>query len=389
MRTAASNEPSCHPCLRQGAPSACMTRILDGTQFGVYVLTYPGDFHLSTVLVRSIQQVSPGLPIMIIPGEGFDRDDHPFNVPIMSQPEGRFWPQIGHQDRKFWAFQGPFEKFLYLDADTICTRSLDDLRSRIARQERRFLYTQTFTSKEDWHSVVRNPAHPKHASYVQRIAEGIGTGRLAAFDPDYDFLGRCDFNTGVFASRHLAITELDLESLNRAEREFYRKHLGQEAWSWTSSDLFFRDQGRLNYLAGKLEIPLLPLEPDLICVPGGSASKVSLDDVEQGTCTFHVVHWTGTAPSPSFFCRAPLFWLHAWLTAYLGRKDGLCYDPGYEWQFERVGYSLWRHYYQQLAGPMPLRQRLKWSRRDLRRVRKYLMNSIFRARWQKVRVDRS
>ena len=76
-----------------------MTRISNGTEFGVYILTYPGDFHLSTVLVLSIQKVSPDVPIMIIPGEGFDREDHPFHVPIMPEPAGCFWPQLGHQDR--------------------------------------------------------------------------------------------------------------------------------------------------------------------------------------------------------------------------------------------------------------------------------------------------
>jgi len=61
-------------------------------QFGVYILSYPGDFHLSLVLVRSIQHVSPGVPVMVIPGEGFERDDHPFVVPIMPVPTGRFSP---------------------------------------------------------------------------------------------------------------------------------------------------------------------------------------------------------------------------------------------------------------------------------------------------------
>jgi hypothetical protein len=51
--------------------------------FGIYILTYPGDYHLSMILVRSIQQVSPDLPIMIIPGEGFDLNEHPFDIPVM------------------------------------------------------------------------------------------------------------------------------------------------------------------------------------------------------------------------------------------------------------------------------------------------------------------
>jgi hypothetical protein len=74
-------------------------------QFGVYVLTYPGDFHLSRVLVQSIRHRNSGVPLMIIPGEGFERAEHPFDVPVMPVPGGRFWPTLGHMDRKFWAFQ--------------------------------------------------------------------------------------------------------------------------------------------------------------------------------------------------------------------------------------------------------------------------------------------
>src|SRR5262245_32836658 len=124
-----------------------MTRIPDRTEFGVYILTYPGDFHLSTVLVQSVRYVSPDVPITIIPGEGFDREDHPFDVPIMPEPNGHFWPRLGYQDRKFWAFQGPFERFLYLDADTICTKSLGSLRSRLTQQEDPFIYIQPWMSE--------------------------------------------------------------------------------------------------------------------------------------------------------------------------------------------------------------------------------------------------
>jgi len=83
---------------------------------GAYILTYPGDFHLSSSLIQSLRHFHPDLPIMIIPGEGFNRADHPFDVEVMPEPEG-FWRRVGHQSRDFWAFQGPFEKFLYLDAD--------------------------------------------------------------------------------------------------------------------------------------------------------------------------------------------------------------------------------------------------------------------------------
>ena len=56
--------------------------------FGIYVLTYPGDFHLSTALINSLKHFHPEIPIIIIPGEGFDLNNHPFNEPIMAEPQG-------------------------------------------------------------------------------------------------------------------------------------------------------------------------------------------------------------------------------------------------------------------------------------------------------------
>ena len=128
-------------------------------EFGVYILTYPGDYHLSSMLVRSIQQVSPAIPIMIIPGEGFDHHDHPFDVPIMPVPPG-FWAEIGHQDRCFWAFQGPFETFLYLDADMICTKSLESLRQRVVQQQGNFIYVRRRVERRS------SGTHGKHAVNV-------------------------------------------------------------------------------------------------------------------------------------------------------------------------------------------------------------------------------
>lgn len=347
-------------------------------KFGIYILTYPGDYHLSSILVRSIQQVSPDIPIMIIPGEGFDLNDHPFDVPVMLIPTG-FWAEIGHQDRDFWAFQGPFETFLYLDADTIVVKSLDDFAKRISRQKGDFIYTRFWIDDEKWRSVIQNPEHADHNKYRQTIANDVGRGPLAEFDPDHDFFSHKTFNSGVFASRRFAIKECDLASLNKAERKFYREVLGKDEWTWKSSELFFRDQGRLNYLVHKLSIPTCPLEPDLMTVAGASSVKVSLEDVKNNSCDFHVIHWMGAkSPTPSYFCTKPLFTVYAYLWAYVGRRKGRYVATGYEQLAESTGYSVWRHYYEQLYGSFHLWERLQWSWRDLKRV------SNLTGRWLKL-----
>lgn len=341
-------------------------------RFGVYVMTYPGDYHLSTMLVRSIQRVSPQLPVMIIPGEGFDLDDHPFDVPVMSPPTEGFWAEIGHQDRDFWAFQGPFDTFLYLDADTIVVKTLDDLAARISRQEGEFLYIHTWVGDDEWQSAIEDPRHPRHQECRQSVSRDIGRGPLAEFDPEHDFFARKTFNSGVFAGSRSAIKESDLASLNWAERKFYRDALGINEWTWKSSELFFRDQGRLNYLVRKLSIPTYPLEPELICVSGASAVYVPVEDVDSGSNDFHVIHWMGSkSPNPSWFCSGLLFTLYASLWAYVGRRTGRFVMEGYERLPEAPGYSVWRHHHLTTVGPFSLSQRIKWSFRDLRKVFKW------------------
>jgi len=346
---------------------------MTAADFGIYVMTYPGDDHLSTMLVRSIQQVSPDIPIMIIPGEGFDLDDHPFDVPVMPLPARGFWVQIGHQDRDFWAFQGPFRTFLYLDADTIVVKSLDDLARRIVRQEGEFIYIHSLMEDEEWTTAVTDPDHPDHAEYRQMVQRDIGHPPLERFDPQHDFYAHKPFNSGVWAGSRGAISEADLSSLNEAERKFYREFLGIADWTWKSSELFFRDQGRLNYLVRKLNIPTYPLEPDLVVISGARSVHVTTGQVRDNSCDFHVIHWMGAkSPSPSLFCSGLPFSLYAYLWAYVGERSGRFVMPGYDKLPEAPGYSVWRDLYRQSSGPFTLRDRLRWTARDLKKVGKLL-----------------
>lgn len=353
---------------------------MEGRDFGIYILTYPGDFHLSTVLVHSLRALNPGIPIMIIPGEGFEDADHPFDVPVMTLPDG-FWGQIGHQDRDFWAFQGPFETFLYLDADTICTGSLDALVARINRLHGNFLLVQPWKPDGEWRRAVGDPSHPQHRRLRKRVADDIGGGPLAAFDPEHDFYAHFPFNSGIFASRRGAITEHDLADLNRRERAFYRDVLGIDDWTWRSSTLFFRDQGRLNYLAHKVGLAVAPLAPELLCRAGTSAVHVTADGVREGAYPFHFIHWMGAkSPTPSLFCRQPLFSLYAFLWCAVGRETGRWFEPGYQRLPECVGYSWWRALNDAAARPPTIAERIRWTWGDVRRTAKLLARYLRRFR---------
>jgi len=338
-------------------------------QFGIYIQTYPGDIHLASVLVHSIRAVSPDLPIMIIPGDDFDFANSPFDVPIMSAPDG-FWAKLEHKDRSFWAFEGPFATFLFLDADILCVKSLDGIARRAIEQRGDFMFVLPWEDETRWRAIAGNPSHPEHDAHREVVRRNVGSGPLDQFDPDYDSLALPPFNTGTFVSRRSVIREHDLAALHKAERTFYRDVLHKE-WSWAAKDLFFYDQGRMNYLAAKLSIPLYPLEPDLICRPGASAVRVSHADVASDRCDFHIIHWMGSkSPSPSLFSAGSLFRIYASLWTAVGRRTGRHAATEYARLPECTGYSLWRYYREHCIGPISFGEKLRWSWRDLKKAAK-------------------
>ena len=334
------------------------------SEVAIYILTYPGDYYLSTALVRSLKYFAPGVPIMIIPGEGFDQDDNPFDVPVMRKPDG-FWGEIKHADRKFWSFQGPYEKFLYLDADIICTRPLYPLIEQLKHKNENSISVKINIEDELWREVIADPEHKWHKQSIQRVQTQIGNiGLLKIFDPDYDPYARYPFNDGLFSSVRGLIDEASFKELYEREKEFFRDNLGKN-FDWKSFDLFFGDQGRLNYLVDRLSIKRDRLSPYGNYQWGGEVKEVSLDKVLSAEAERDFIHWAGCPrPSLSIFCRKPL------LSLLSSAFPGL--PPEYKTLKEIPGYSVWRHFSaEEQKKKNTLAQRLKWTWLDVRKIARF------------------
>jgi len=336
-------------------------------EFGIYILTYPGDFHLSSSLIRSLRHFHPDIPIVIIPGEGFERGNHPFDTEILAEPGG-FWRTLGHHSRDFWAFQGPFEKFLYLDADTICTGSLSSLFSRIEAQEGSFLYAHIcFADQMTWEAATTDRNHPTHKAAKAWVKRGLGNpALLAQFDAHYDPYARAPFNSGIFASRRGVITEADLRALHEKEVSFYENIL-KRTFTWKSCELFYGDQGRLNYLVYKLDLPILDLWPDGHDFWAGDITdQVTVEECLNNRLPFKFIHWAGVPrPRPSFLCE-PLF---RWLDPLIYKFDDY---RRYEAYPEIPGYALWRHFQVRNEYPMTMKDRLSSTYSDVKRLARSL-----------------
>jgi hypothetical protein len=300
---------------------------------------------------------------MIIPGEGFVRDAHPFDVPIMPEPEG-FWSKIGHQDRDFWAFQGPFEKFLYLDADIIYTGSLNSLFARIREQKGKFIFVHIYHEQNSWQAEIEDKTHPKHEQHKAWVKRGLGNPNLLTqFDPTFNPYKRCPFNSGIFASSRGAITELDLRELHEKEVSFYKDTL-KKKFMWKSSELFYCDQGRLNYLVDKLELPIIDLKPDGHDYWAGDIrDRITVNKFLKNELNFKFIHWAGVPrPNPSIFCNPPFYWLN-----FLIDRRFNDYKK-YQGFPEIPGYALWYYFQTNNEYSMRLSDRLSWSYADLKRI---------------------
>jgi hypothetical protein len=335
--------------------------------FGIYILTYPGDFHLSTALIRSIRYFHPGIPMRIIPGEGFDRENHPFDIEILPEPGG-FWATMGYQSRDFWAFQGPFDKFLYLDADVICTGSLDSLFKRIQAQEGQFLFVHIcFEDQPTWEAAIRDENNPLHESARAWVARALGRPDLQIqFDPDYDPYSRAPFNTGIFASKRGTISEADLKALYEKEAAFYETKL-KTPFTWKACTLFYSDQGRLNYLVDKLHLSLIDTSPDgNDSWAGDIRESVTVEKCLNNKLDFKFIHWAGVPrPRPSICCHPVLQWLDPIIYPFHDYRN-------YENFPEIPGYALWRYFQSTNQYPMRINDWLRFTCDDLRRLRRGL-----------------
>ena len=275
------------------------------SDIGIYILTYPGDYHLSTALIRSLRYFGCDVPIMIIPGEGVDLHDNPFDVPIMATPGG-FWGELGHADRKFWSFQGPYDKFIYMDSDIVCTRSLTPFISRLENQSDALSMSTYRSTDAEWRSAIADSANVLHDSCVNRVSSQLGNVELLSeFDPEFDPYARYPFNSGLFASTREAISEEAFADLHTRERTFFHDRLNR-SFQWDSHHLFFGDQGRLNYLVDRLGIERHGTFPVGHYHWGGDALALPLETVLAGEAPCNFVHWAGTPrPSPSLFCTQP------------------------------------------------------------------------------------
>ena len=189
---------------------------------------------------------------------------------------------------------------------------------------------------------------------------------LKRFDSSYDPFLRYAFNSGVFASSRGTLVAQDFVDLLRREEHFFLQEL-HKPFAWRHFDLFFGDQGRLNYLVAQRNILVNNLAPHGHYIWGGCAIKITLADVLAGRADYSFIHWSGCPrPTPSWFSRGPLFPLVKLLNPAL--------ESGYVSLGEIPGYSVWRYFTDQVAGRrFSFAEQWRWTNRDAQKIVKSVL----------------
>lgn len=151
---------------------------------GIVCLANDGIIDGLIALAQSLHANSPGTPVTIIPFDtnleqtrriagrlGYEIYDDP-SLEEMDALGRRYWAGDSwraHTMRKFCAFWGPYDRFMFLDADIVVLESLDRYFEALRAQQAEFMY---FTS--DMSKVYKGPLRDEMVAH--RAAVGFNTG---------------------------------------------------------------------------------------------------------------------------------------------------------------------------------------------------------------------
>ena len=252
--------------------------MINNNEFGIVIPTYIGDIQLTKALLASIKMFCPDVPICIIRDGDFDISSliKTYNITHVITKEttknqflkDKCFKSIYSKMVAFW--EGPFEKFLCLDADCVLW---GDIVQKIKSFDADFIY---------------NNPHEDYAEFKIKKYY-FDFDKLFNYLPAFSWRGCHFFNAGVFVSKKKLLSIEELE---------YMYNL----WK-NDNKIIFRDQGILNYKVfyEKEHNNIKTLEMPLQCVVG-VFSKNDLEEMfkfKNDTPQVEspiILHWAGNKP---------------------------------------------------------------------------------------------
>ncbi len=179
---------------------------------GIVCLANDGIIDGLIALGESLRANSPNTSLTVIPFDanlrqtreltarlGFDIYDDP-SLAAMDSLGERYWPGEEwrpHTMRKFCAFWGPYERFMFLDADIVVLESLDRYFEALRAQQAEFMYFTTDMTKV-YEGTLREEMIARRAAVGFNTGLFMGLrGRLTAAMVE-DLFATCQSDRGGF-----------------------------------------------------------------------------------------------------------------------------------------------------------------------------------------------
>jgi hypothetical protein len=280
-------------------------------------------------------------------------------------PLGGYWDTLGHWNKGFCAFApyAPYEKFICLDGDMLCTSSFNGLIERLRKSDRNSLFATIFTQDDLWRKIIENESHPQHKKAKDWVRRGLGNvENMHRFDSAFDPYAICPISSGIYASTRGAIPEKAIMDLFEREKRFYSNVLKSTfEYRKNETQIFYGDQGRLVYLIDRMKIKLYNTQPDGSQVWAGNykVRNVPVGEALANQLTYSFIHLGGELRlSPSIFSKGLLHWVKSRTMREF--KNKLAHV---KYIREMPGYSLWKHYSDHTWFDTVL-----WTWRDIRLI---------------------
>ena len=218
-------------------------------------------------------------------------------LPVL-QLEGDIFRRLRGFFKKLWVLFGPYDRFLYLDADQIALKPLAPLIERICSAPRPFFIASL--NQAIRRQMFEEGDEVRRALYEQRCGR---VDLLEELDPGFDWCRTYPFSSGDFATHRDFIQLPALQSVFEAAQVLHRER-NLPPLGCSREGLFGADQGLFNYLVYRSGVPP-DLMPDLYLWGGMDRSTFEeLRARDRDDPLRHLfVHWGG-CPRPTLLRRS-------------------------------------------------------------------------------------
>jgi len=261
--------------------------------FGIYIKTHKPHYYLCKVLIASLRYYAPWVDITIIPDDNYD-DDTIWGEKVLTSKEP-FFHELKYFLGVFRVFFGPYDRFLFIDADQMAIRPLDSLINKIKQQEKPFFIADR--NKGVVNILENGSEEDKLKMYNERLGD---ITLFEELDPKFNYKELFPVSGGNFATHKDFISVDSLKEIVDKAKQVH-KNRGLPAINNRRIGILGRNQGLLNYIIFHQGVKPI-LVDNFYYWGGGTPSRFNEYLADNKDNIPYFIHWGG-CPKPTFLRR--------------------------------------------------------------------------------------